>query len=97
MIASFVFAACLFVGWVPGAVYTADIKDLREQCETYDPPVTALCNQLEDVERSMTAAAVSCAANIQEVQLFYVSLDIWSLFNVGIFSTGHLHDSFHTE
>ena len=60
MIASLVLAACLFAGWVPFAVYTTDIKDLRHLCEAKDLPNATNCNQLEDLEHAMTATTVSC-------------------------------------
>ena len=85
----------MFAGWVPDAVYTADINDLREQCETQDSPVTAFCHQLKDVEHAMTATAVSCKANIQ--LYVFVFVDFWSIFNVGVLGTGHIHDSIYSE
>lgn len=61
---SFVFAACMFAGWVPNAVYAKDVKDMREDCEAQTGPVGDYCDQLNDVESAQAATAVSlCCYN----------------------------------
>lgn len=58
---SLVFAACMFAGWVPSAVYAKDVKDVQQDCDALaqeGAPVGSRCDQLQDVESALAATAV---------------------------------------